>query len=125
MAAPETRTGQSEAAGLWSAVGQKSARRFITTVWLARRFKEVSWAGRFNLAILAIALLNAAAVLSAQAFDKPATVAIGTATYSIVVLVWMVGFSVQMFLVIKRFFTSSPTGPPADTGNNSGQDKPE
>ncbi len=122
MATPETQTGRIEAAGLPAAEERKSSRRFITTAWWARRYRELSWPWRFNLAILVLAVLNAVTILIADAFGREVVVAICSAIYSAVVLVWISGFCVQMLLLVRGFFSSTRTTPPSDPGNGSGND---
>ncbi len=123
MATQETRTDQIEAAGVGSAEERKSAKRFAAIGWWARRYRELSWAWRFNLAILVLAVLNAATIQIADAFGHGSVSAICRAIYSVVVAIWFVGAVFTILVTFKRFFTPSRTQPPTDAGNHPGYDK--
>ena len=123
MATPETRTGQVEAAEHGQVSERKSDLRFPKVGWWARRFKEMSWAGRFNLIIVLLAGLNVAAILIADALDWHSVVLVCAVIYAVVLLTWFVGFVVLMLLTIKRFFTPSRTQPPTDYGDGTGYNK--
>jgi len=84
----------------------------------------LSWAWRFNIVILILALLNSLTILIANAFGSVSVVAIGSAFYSVVVLVWVVGAIILIALSVKQFFAPPRNRPPPDTGNDSEQYQP-
>ena len=124
MATPETRTGQIESAELPAGEERKTAGRLLTAGWWVKRYREMSWAGRFNLIMVILAGLNAAAILIANTLDWRSVVLVCGVIYAAVVLTWFFGFVVFMLLLaIKRFFAPFRTQPPADAGNSAGYDK--
>lgn len=124
MATPETRTGEIGADALPAGEERKSAKRFITAGWWVKRYREMSWAGRFNLIMVILASLNAAAILIANTLDWRSVILVCGIIYAVVVLTWFFGFVVLMLLLaIKRFFAPPRIQPPADAGNSAGYDK--
>ena len=124
MATPETRTSQGEAAGLRPAEAEKSARRFITAGWWVQRVKEMSWFGRFNLAILVLAALNATVILISDDLGWNTLPPICMVIHYVLVSTWFVGsLAFLMLLAVKRFFISSRTQPTADASDSAGHDK--
>ena len=121
MATPETRTDRIETAGLLPAEQRKSPRRFITTRWWARRYRELSWAWRFNLIILILALLNSLVILIANPLGLVWVVVIGSAFYSAVVLAWVVGAIILIALSVKQFFAPPRNQPPPNAGSDTEQ----
>ena len=121
MATPETRTGQIEAAALPSAKERQTAKRFIRAGWWTKRYRELSWAWRFNLAALILASLNAAAIRIGGAFDWDSMVTICTILYGSVVFVWFIGSMILIALSAKEIFASPKSQLPSDTGNDTEQ----
>ena len=123
MATPETRTDQIAAVSLTTTEERKPARRFITAAWWVNRYRELSWAWRFNLAILALAALNSVAILIANAFGLGLVVTICSVFYSAAILAWLIGSIILIALSVREFFAAPGAQPPPDTGNHPEQGK--
>ena len=123
MATPETKTGEVDVAEYRPGAKKKSVWRFAKAGWWLWRLKEMSNAGRFNLAVVILAALDAAAILIADTLDWRSVVVIFSVIYAVVVLAWFIGFLIMMSLAIKRFFAGRRTQPAADAGNDASYDK--
>ena len=123
MATQETRTDQIEAAGVRSAEEPRSSGRFAVAGRWARRYWKLSWAWRFNLAILVLAVSSTAAIQITDALGRDQAVMMARGVYYGVVLVWTVGAGVQLFLLFKQSFTAPISQPSSDAGSEAEQNK--